>query len=333
MRVPRRILEDAPWGRDPALCAARAMILRAAPTDLPILIHGETGSGKERAARAAHDASARAQERFVALNCGALPDPLIESELFGHARGAFTGALGPRAGLFEAARGGTLFLDEVGDASPLLQIKLLRALAEGGYRRLGETDERRSDVRIVAATHRELEEEVRAQRFRSDLGYRLAAIEVFPPPLRARGGDILWLAGRFLAARAPHAAFDVAARRALRGYAWPGNVRELEWAVARAALFVEPDGRVPWAALPERVRAGAGAGGETVAAGPAEGRAGGAALARALAALEERWIRDALDRSGGRVAGAARTLGLSRQGLWNKLKRIERREEAWRRRS
>ncbi|MGH7724709.1 MAG: sigma 54-interacting transcriptional regulator, partial [Candidatus Eiseniibacteriota bacterium] len=289
--------DRTPWGRDEALLAARALLERAAAAALPILVLGESGTGKERAARAAHAASGRASGPFVALNCGAIPDALIESELFGHARGAFTGAFVARAGLLEAASGGTLFFDEVGDASALLQAKLLRVLADGTFRRVGETRERVADVRVVAATHRDLEADVQAHRFREDLWYRLAAVEVRLPPLRARGSDVLWLAARFLSERVPGAEFDAAAKRALLAYAWPGNVRELEWAVARAAMDTKADASVPLSALPERMRAAVPATARGLRA-PRTPRAARALHAHALASeitsLEERRIREAL---------------------------------------
>jgi transcriptional regulator with PAS, ATPase and Fis domain len=298
---------DFGLGRSPAFLAACALLARAAPSSLPILVLGETGTGKERAARAVHARSGRAGA-FVAVNCGALPDPLLEAELFGHARGAFTGAVGARDGLVAAADGGTLFLDEIGDATPAFQVRLLRLLAEGRYRRLGEARERRADVRIVAATHRDLARDVAERRFRDDLWYRLAAIEATLPPLRARGSDVLLLARAALARTAPGARFDAGARRALLRHGWPGNVRELESAAARAALFVAADGRVDVEALPPRVAAGAAA------------RAA-RSLAEEREELERRRIAEALATTRGARGAAARLLGLSRQGLWKKLKR------------
>jgi len=298
---------DFGLGRSPAFVAACALLARAAPSRLPILILGETGTGKERAARAVHALSGRTGA-FVALNCGALPDPLLEAELFGHARGAYTGAVGAREGLVAAADGGTLFLDEIGDATPAFQVRLLRLLAEGRYRRLGEARERGADVRIVAATHRDLARDVAERRFRDDLWYRLAAIEATLPPLRARGRDVLVLARAALARTAPGARLDAGARRALLRHGWPGNVRELESAVARAALFVAADGRIDVDALPPRVAAGA------LARGPAS-------LAEEREELERRRIAEALATTRGARGAAARLLGLSRQGLWKKLKR------------
>jgi transcriptional regulator with PAS, ATPase and Fis domain len=294
-------------GKSAAFRAACALVARVAPTELPLLLLGETGTGKELCARAAHARSLRRDGPFVAVNCGALPEGLLEAELFGHARGAFTGAVVARGGLVDAAAGGTLFLDEVGDASPALQARLLRLIAERRHRRVGETRERASDVRIVAATHADLEAAVAEGRFRADLWYRLAAVDVTLPPLRARGTDVLRLAHAFLAARRPGAAFDRAARAALLRYRWPGNVRELEWAVARAAALAPAGPELGVAALPPRVRDGT---------PPAES----VGLSAELAALEARRIGEALVAAQGSPGSAARLLGLSRQGLWKKLR-------------
>src|SRR5687768_10424037 len=303
--------DDFGLGLSPAFRAACALVARVAPTELALLLLGETGTGKELCARAAHARSARRDGPFVAVNCGALPEGLLESELFGHARGAFTGAIIARGGLVDAAAGGTLFLDEVGDASPALQVRLLRLLAERRHRRVGETRERTSDVRVIAATHEHLETEVAEGRFRADLWYRLAAVDVTLPPLRARGTDVLRLAHAFLAARRPGATFDRAARAALLRHRWPGNVRELEWAVARAAALAPAGPGIGVAALPPRVRDGA----------PPAGAADSVGLPAEVAALEARRIGEALVAAQGSPGAAARLLGLSRTGLWKKLRR------------
>jgi two-component system NtrC family response regulator len=284
----------------------------AAASGLPVLVLGETGTGKELVARALHALSPRRAAPFVAHNCGATPDSLIESELFGHARGAFTGAVGERAGLFEAADGGTLFLDEIGDASALLQMKLLRVLQEGEARRVGDTRVRRIDARIVAATHRDLAVAVRAGTFRADLYYRLDAVRVRLPALRERGRDVLVLARRFLGAAAgacgvrPPLLAPELAERLLR-YRWPGNVRELANACAYAVRVAGARDVVSVEHWPEPAFAledarGDGLHGET-------------------RALEERRLRETLDRTRGNKTQAARALGLSRQGLLKKLRR------------
>jgi transcriptional regulator with PAS, ATPase and Fis domain len=301
-------VHDGPeWiGRDAALRSAIARLRLVAGAELPVLVLGETGTGKELAARTVHAASPRAGGPWVALNCGALPEPLIESELFGAARGAYTGALAARGGLVEAAEGGTLFLDEIGDAGAALQMKLLRLLDTGEFRRVGETRTRRAHVRFVAATHRDLARRVARGRFRADLWYRLAAVEVTLPPLRERGDDVLELARAFLARARPGAQLTADAMRVVRAYGWPGNVRELAQAMAHGALFSQ--GAVGPGHLPARVLRGA-------AEPPGPGLAG------ELARLERARIERAIEEAGGNRARAARRLGLSRQGLWRKLRR------------
>ncbi|MEO5616906.1 MAG: sigma 54-interacting transcriptional regulator [Candidatus Eisenbacteria bacterium] len=295
------------------------MLPRIAASDLPVLIQGETGCGKELVARAVHTMSTRRREGFVAHNCGATPDTLIESELFGHARGAFTGAVADRAGLFDAADGGTLFLDEIGDASPLLQMKLLRVLQEGEARRVGDTRVRRLDVRIVSATHRDLREGVVATGFRADLYFRLNAVRVALPPLRERGRDVLLLARQFLAQAAATRGEQAPCihpelETQLLAHRWPGNVRELSNACAyavRVAGARDCVERRHWPAPPLEPLTDTGHG-----------------LHAETRALEERRLREALDRSHGNKSRAARTLGLSRQGLLKKLKRYGMLEEA-----
>jgi two-component system response regulator AtoC len=215
------------------------LLEQAAGLDITVLLGGETGTGKELAARAVHYHSARKERRFVPVNCGALPPDLVESELFGHAKGAFTGAAGAKAGLFEEAAGGTLFLDEVGELPLPVQVKLNRALQEREIRRVGENAPVAVDVRVIAATHRDLKAETAAERFREDLYYRLHVFPVRLPALRERSEDVPLLAAHFLekharAFRRQLTGFDVGALRALTEYHWPGNVRELENAVERA---------------------------------------------------------------------------------------------------
>ena len=300
-------------GDSPAWRELLTMLPAVAASGLPVLLHGETGSGKELVARALHRLSPRARQGFVAHNCGATPDSLTESELFGHARGAFTGAVSDRTGLFDAAERGTLFLDEIGDASPLLQTKLLRVLQEGEARRVGDTRLRRVDVRVVSATHRVLESFVRAGGFRADLLFRLNAVRLRLPPLRERGRDVLLLARHFLRQaaereqREPPAIEPALAEWMLR-YPWPGNVRELANACHFAVRVAGARGTVAAAHWPEMA--------------PAEAVAEGAGLHAETRALEERRLREMLRRTHGNKTQAARALGLSRQGLLKKLRRF-----------
>ncbi|MEG0185866.1 MAG: sigma-54 dependent transcriptional regulator, partial [Stenotrophomonas sp.] len=231
-------------GDSSALLAVRTALHKFAPVELPVLITGETGTGKELAAQALHALSGRGGQPFLAVNCGAIPANLVQSELFGHERGAFTGAAQRRIGLFEAAHGGTVFLDEVGDLPADAQTSLLRVLQEGTLERVGSNQPLRVDVRVLAATHVELEQAVAQGRFRRDLYYRLNVLRLPMPPLRDRGSDILLLAEHFLRSfrqRHPGRArgFDPGARQAMRGFDWPGNVRELLNRVQRAAIVAE----------------------------------------------------------------------------------------------
>src|SRR5262245_46779821 len=299
------------WGESPAWLEIKAILPRVADSDLPVLLLGETGTGKELVARAIHALSRRRRRSFVAMNCGATPDSLIESELFGHARGAFTGSVGERPGLFEAADQGTLFLDEIGDASALLQMKLLRVLQEGEVRRVGDTALRRVDVRIIAATHRALERHLDGAMFRADLFYRLNAVCLRLPPLRERGSDVVQLARRFLerAARGVGAEpLELAPSlvHRLQRHHWPGNVREL----ANGCAFAV---RVAGA------RATVGPEHWPTALEPPSPDARG--LHAETRALEERRLRETLMRTRWNKSRAARSLGLSRQGLLKKLRR------------
>jgi len=247
-------------GESPQMRQLKATAARVAAVDATVLITGETGVGKERLARAVHEASCRARGPFLAVNCGACADTLLESELFGHARGAFTGAVQDRLGVFEAAQGGTLLLDEVGDMSPTMQVKLLRIVQEREVRRVGETRARPIDVRLIAATHRDLQQEVAHHRFRLDLYYRLHVIELVIPPLRERPEDLRALAAELLGRTAARL------QRPIRGYApdafeqilrysWPGNVRELEHAIERACVLTDGS-QIELEDLPGLVRGG-----------------------------------------------------------------------------
>ena len=214
------------------------LIDRSAPSDKPILIQGESGTGKELVARAIHESSSRDNKPLVVVNCAALPEQLLESELFGHEKGAFTGANSAKPGLFEVADGGTLFVDEIGELSPPLQPKLLRVLEDGSMRRVGSLKERRIDVRIIAATNRDLAKEVEAKRFREDLYYRINIMTIVLPPLRERDGDQLLLADHFAGAGWE---FEPACRETIAQYEWPGNVRQLINAIERAKMLAEDE--------------------------------------------------------------------------------------------
>jgi transcriptional regulator with GAF, ATPase, and Fis domain len=315
-------------GTGAAMEAVFRLMTKAAGSSIAVLIEGETGTGKELVARAIHAVSARGRAPFLAVNCAALPETLLESQLFGHRRGAFTGADRDRLGLFEAAHGGTVFLDEIGEMPFAMQAKLLRVLQEGEVTPLGDTKARSVDVRVVSATNRDLSGEVAERRFREDLYYRLAAFPIALPPLRERTEDIPVLADRFLAAAAHRhrkriLGFDPAALDCLVRFAWPGNVRELQNEVQRAVVLAEDGERVRVDHFSPRVQ---GAGDGAPAAGPAvppeassEGASPGA-LRGARAAFEARYIADVLRQQGGNVSRAAEVLGLSRMQLHRKLK-------------
>ena len=239
--------DEQPWhgivGRCPAMLALRERIAKFAAADAPALVTGESGTGKERVACAIHALSRRSKGPFVAENCAAIPESLLESVLFGHKKGAFTGAVKDHPGHFVAATAGTIFLDEIGEMKPAMQAKLLRALQDGEVRAVGDTKARKVDVRVVAATNQDLEASVKAGRFREDLYYRLNVLRLELPPLRARGDDIVLLARRFLAEAAARAGRVVAlspeAEQALRAAKWPGNVRQLQNEMLRAAALAE----------------------------------------------------------------------------------------------
>jgi DNA-binding NtrC family response regulator len=306
-------LEAELLGASEAMHDVRRAIARAADAPYPVMILGESGVGKELVARAVHRASVRRARSFCAVNCAALPDELLEAELFGHARGAFTGAAIDRRGLFEEADGGVLFLDEVGELSPRGQAKLLRVLQDGEVRRLGELAPRRVDVRVVAATNRVLEREVEAQRFRRDLLYRLDVIRIVVPPLRERVEDVPVLAGAFWQRAAERvgsrAELGDAALAALARHDWPGNVRELQNVIA--ALVVN---------APRRGRVGAPVVGAVLSQVVAT--ACPVTLDEARRHFETRFIRAALARTGGHRGRAAAELGLTRQGLSKLMGRL-----------
>jgi two-component system response regulator HydG len=298
--------------QSPAMHAVLNLVERVAPTNATVLIQGESGTGKEVIAKAVHHASARATRPFVAVNCGAIPETLLESELFGHVRGAFTGAAGTKLGLFEEADGGTLFLDEIAEMPAALQVKLLRAPQSGEVRRLGATQATTIDVRVIAATNGDLAKRIGDGSFREDLFYRLNVIQVMLPPLHDRREDIPALAEHFLARAATKLGRTLrlspgALERLLR-YPWPGNVRELENAIERASILARSDS-VESDDLPPHVSAG-------LQLGPSP------ALPRqiSLAEAERAHILQTMERFGRNHSGAAEALGIGRTTLWRKLK-------------
>ena len=314
----RRALRQIDPGRTAALDSSSPAMLRTldlarrvAQVDSTVLITGESGSGKERLARFIHDESARTAGPFLAINCAAVPESLLESELFGHARGSFTGASQDRAGLFEAANGGTLLLDEIGDVPPAMQVKLLRVLQEREVRRVGENRARPINVRVLAATNRDLLADVHSARFRQDLYYRLRVVEVVVPPLRERREDILPLARKLVAAAAKRFAKKTptltpnAANLLLR-YHWPGNVRELENALERAVALSRSD-CIDADDLPPEISAPP----------PAPGVSSDV---RTLAEVERDYVDAALRATGGNRAKAAERLGIGVATLYRKLR-------------
>jgi two-component system response regulator HydG len=306
-------------GTSPAMKRVQDLVARVAGSDISVLIEGETGTGKELVARALHASGARRSGPFVAVNCGAVPANLLESELFGHVKGAFTGAFAARVGLLVKASGGTLLLDEIGDMPMEMQTKLLRAIQERKVRPVGANDEQSFDARILAATHRNLEAEVATGRFREDLYYRINVIKIPVPPLRTRGADILALATHFLRRAAERAkkgemvlSSPVAAL--LLGHDWPGNVRELENCIERAVALARLD-HLSAEDLPERIVASRSTG--VAFAGEAE----------AMLTLDEmnrRYIDRTIKALGGNKAQAATVLGLDRRTLHRRLARYKR---------
>jgi DNA-binding NtrC family response regulator len=321
LRARRRDLPsqeaDAPPGSLVAESEAMRRVVdlarRVAQVDSTVLLTGESGVGKERVARFIHEHSTRTAGPFVAINCGAVPENLLESELFGHTRGSFTGATQDRVGLFEAANGGTLLLDEIGEMPPAIQVKLLRALQEREIRRVGENRTRSVNARVLAATNRDLVAEIHAARFREDLYYRLRVVELRVPPLRERREDVLSLARAFLDAAAARTGrkvtgFTPAAAQRLLSYSWRGNVRELENAVERAVVFATRN-RVDVEDLPQEVGL---ATPEPVASGDV----------RTLEEVERDYIAAVLRAVGGNRGQAAAKLGIGSATLYRKLKAL-----------
>jgi two-component system, NtrC family, response regulator HydG len=302
-------------GHSKEMQQALDLVMRVAPTDATILIQGESGTGKEVIAKAIHHTSPRTQHPFVAVNCGALPEPLLESEIFGHVKGAFTGATAHKKGLFEEAHGGTFFLDEIGDMPLSLQVKFLRVLQEGEIRRVGSNQATSVDVRVLAATNRDLGQLMQQGQFREDLYYRLNVIPLALPPLRERREDIPALAEHFLRRfgdkqHRPLSLTANAVERLLR-YPWPGNVRELENAMERTAILTRNDLIGP-DELPPHIASGTPLGPAPVL--PRE---------QTLAEVEKSHILQTLERCGWNHSQAAEALGIGRTSLWRKLKEYQ----------
>jgi DNA-binding NtrC family response regulator/tetratricopeptide (TPR) repeat protein len=318
----RALLDRPAAAADPVWCdligvsaaalELRDAITRAARAPFPVLIEGESGSGKELVARAIHRLGSRRERRLCTVNCAALSEELLEAELFGHARGAFTGAVGERAGLFEEADGGTLFLDEVGELSPRAQAKLLRVLQDGEVRRVGENFARRVDARVIAATNRRLEDEVAAGRFRADLRFRLDVVRIAVPPLRERPLDIPLLAAHFWEEAAgrvgSRASLTAETVQALARCDWPGNIRQLQNVIASLAVHAPRRGRISPSLLPAQIARSA----DVVAT----------SFETAREEFERRFVAAELARAGGQRARAARALGVTRQGLAKMMRRL-----------
>ena len=316
-RRDRSSVGNKPTGNSRSWLKLLEMVETVAPTDSTVLITGESGTGKEVIARYLHDLSPRAENSFMSINCGALPESLLESELFGHVKGSFTGAVKDKAGLFTAANKGTFFLDEIGETTPATQVKLLRVLQQREVIPVGGTESMPIDVRMIAATNRDLEEEIKRGGFRGDLFYRLNVIAIHLPPLRDRRDDISVLATKFLArvGGTRHEApllLTSDALDAMQAYDWPGNVRELENAMERAVILTTGDS-IGVEALPERVTA------RKVEPLVAER----AIVNPTLDAIERAYIMWVLQSEGGNKSRAASTLGIDASTLYRKLARYE----------
>jgi two-component system response regulator AtoC len=307
-------------GASARMRAIHALIDRVAPTDASVLIFGETGTGKELLARSIHEKSVRREGLFVAVNCAAIPAPLLESELFGHVRGAFTGAAAERTGRFEKADGGSIFFDEIGDMEPALQAKILRVLQEKEFEKVGSNETIGVNVRVIAATNRDLRQMIRDRLFREDLYYRLNVVSITVPPLRERTEDIPALVEQFVEKYSREWGKETApppgeVLRALAAYPWPGNVREMQNVIERA-VAVNSTGGIGMEDLPPEIVRGA-----AVATGGGVSPASPPGLDGAVAALERELIEKALRDSGGVKARASKLLGISERNLWYKLKK------------
>ncbi len=305
-------------GKSRAMAGVYNLLTKVMDSDTTVLLGGETGTGKEVLARCIHKEGPRRDNSFVAVNCGAMTEQLLESELFGHRKGAFTGAVSDRPGLFESANGGTLFLDEIGETSAALQVRLLRAIQEREIRRVGEDRDRKVNVRVIAATNRDLKAEVEKGDFREDLFYRLNVFPITLPPLRERKEDIPELALYFLGKKDGEGAgpqgFTAHAMDALGAYEWPGNIRELQNEVERAALLCGTEERIDVSHLTETIAS---------AGGPAAHVQRKGKLKDVLAQVEREMIIQALEENDGNRTRAAEGLGMSRWGLVQKIKTYE----------
>jgi DNA-binding NtrC family response regulator len=313
-------------GETPSMLAVRRLIETIAPTDASVMILGETGTGKELIARNLHDKSRRANHSFIPVNCGALPENLVESELFGHRKGSFTGADTNRKGLFEVANGGTLFLDEVGELDKSVQVKLLRFLESGEIRRVGENDPFRVDVRVLCATNRDLREMIEAEQFREDLFFRINTFEIHLPPLRERKADIAPLARHMLTRYAsrrggPEAVLSPEAIAALTAHDWPGNIRELANAIERA-MILAGSGPIGIEHLPTQApaRRSSATAPSPAVAGPHFQIPEGSPTLRDI---EMKYIQVILEKHNGNKPAASRELGISLKTLYNKINQLQ----------
>jgi DNA-binding NtrC family response regulator len=305
VRLERQDVAQGIVTEDPGMKELLTTLERVAPSDLPVLVLGETGTGKELIARAVHRLSPRAEQAFVAINCGAVPENLLESELFGHEKGAFTGAIVRKPGLFEVADHGVLFLDEVGEIAPSVQVKLLRALESKEFFRVGGTRPVRSDVRLVSATNKELKHATQTGEFREDLYYRLNGVTLRLPPLRERKDDIVLLARHFLDRFGPDKKLSARAAQALQQYSWPGNVRELQMVIQRACVLTSKDA-IESEDLPLDVR-------------DQNWKSAAVRTGLTLADMEKEYIETVLQENEGHRGKTARALGIDPKTLYNKL--------------
>ncbi len=312
-------------GNSLAMGEVRRLIQRVAASEKPVLIEGESGTGKELVARAIHEASLLSKQPLIVINCAALPETLLESELFGHEKGAFTGAVEAKPGLFEVADGGTLFIDEFGELAGSLQAKLLRVLEDGMLRRIGSIRERRVRVRLIAATNRDLASEVRAGRFREDLFYRVNVLSIRIPALRDRLEDIPLLVRHFLG---DGWRLETGIMEVFERYAWPGNIRQLQNSLERAKILAD-DGMIRLENLPLELRQAAGIAGSRLITDSLSGATANATFHRAsagdpvdLESLSRMHVLEVLRRNGGNKAKSARALGIGRRSLYRLLEKF-----------